>query len=155
MIVNNNKKGFTLTELIVVISVTGILFTILAVLLSRFVITNRKLNIKNKVANEVYEIDLIIENEINNLNIDGLQIYINDEEKQIFTFDLITGEKIVCISFVNGENTIIHFGESNKKLQYIDDIVFTIKDHLLLTKIYYEDQIYERTYYLLKVGEIA
>lgn len=154
MIIAKDKKGFTLTELIVVISVTGILFTILAVLLSRFIITNRNLNIKNNISNEVYEIGLIIDNEINNLNVEGLPVYISTTEKQIFTIDLITGEKTNCFSFVSSGNTIVYSGENKKKLQYINDIVFIRTDHLLLVKICYNEQVYEKSYYLLKVGEI-
>ncbi|MGM9900145.1 MAG: type II secretion system protein [Bacilli bacterium] len=148
------KKGFTLTELMVVISITGILFTVLAVLLSKFVMTNRKLNIKNKIANEVYEIDLLLENTVNSLNIEGLSVYINEIEKEIYSIDLISGEKKVYFSFSNSERTSVIFGDTYKNLQYIDNILFIRTGHLLSLKMCYNEQTYERSYYLLKVGEM-
>lgn len=147
------KKGFTLTELMIVISITGILLSVLAVLLSKFVMTNRKLNLKNMIANEVYEIDLIVESIVNDLNIEGLTVCVSEVEKQIYTLDSISGDKTVYFSFLNSESTNKIFGKNNKKLQYIDNIEFIHSNHLLLLKMCYKDQTYERTYYLLKVGE--
>lgn len=147
------KKGFTLTELMIVISITGILLSVLAVLLSKFVMTNRKLNLKNMIANEVYEIDLIVESIVNDLNIEGLTVCVSEVEKQIYTLDSISGDKTVYFAFLNSESTNKIFGKNNKKLQYIDNIEFIHSNHLLLLKMCYKDQTYERTYYLLKVGE--
>ena len=84
----NNTKGFTLTEMIVVIAVSGILFSIIALMTSAFYNLYQTSVENSKTNNEISKVQSVFEAICNNATSDGDEIDWIDQELKIIEDDI-------------------------------------------------------------------
>lgn len=96
----NNTKGFTLTEMIVVIAVSGILFSIIALMTSAFYNLYQTSVENSKTNNEISKVQAAFEAICNNATSDGDVIDWYDQELKI-----IDGKSLIMIN-INSEGQL-------------------------------------------------
>ena len=96
----NNTKGFTLTEMIVVIAVSGILFSIIALMTSAFYNLYQTSVENSKTNNEISKVQSAFEAICNNATSDGDVIDWADQELKI-----IDGKSLIMIN-INSEGQL-------------------------------------------------
>ncbi|MDY2987180.1 MAG: competence type IV pilus minor pilin ComGF [Peptoniphilus sp.] len=102
-----SKKGFTLIELVMVVGISLILFSLLTTMVSHLVMVTKKVSIEEDIASELYFFENYIRDEILNA--------------QKIKQDGSTGFKIVNTERVNKEivQKTIHFELKNKNIRRV------------------------------------
>lgn len=145
----NKKAGFTLTELIVTIVISGIVLTMVGYLLVTFNGLSKKVKADQNKNYEQNTIIRLVENYLNDANLNGEKISIKKENN---TETLTYLEQQMIIN--NDEEVKLIINDETFSFKTINKIYMEIKEpKMLMLKITFNDEeIYELS--LLVVGEI-